>query len=184
MNSDPGDATVNPDPDSAPELASGEAQGGEGSLAEVVESLDLGEELRAIVQDVRPCSAGSGRGARPGRGETGPRGRDQLETRGFSLTVWDEPYLVRVGQGGLVDAECTCDRFAIGGVRHVWAALVVPPNGAGRLAGRADRGPQGRPGSAGTSGCGGEAAGVGASPWEALGARPSCAPIRPASLPG
>ena len=33
---------------------------------------------------------------------------------------------VRIGRGGLVDAECTCDKFAIeGGCRHVWAALVV-----------------------------------------------------------
>ena len=159
MTSDSGDATMNPEPDSRDlegpegspspaetpvgEVSTGDSASTEGSLAEVVESLDLSDELRAIVQDTRQAMRRGLKGVERGRGEGLARrnlvGEIQLETRGFSVTVMDrdEPFAVRVGRGGLVDAECSCDRFAIeGGPRGGRA-----PDGTRRLASRAHRGP-------------------------------------------
>ena len=101
-------------------------------LAEVAASLDIADELRAIVDDTRQAMLRSLRGPERGRGEglarRGLVGELQLETRGFSVEIADrdETQTVRIGRGGLVDAECTCQTFRIkGGCRHVWAALVV-----------------------------------------------------------
>ncbi|MEM8711463.1 MAG: SNF2-related protein, partial [Planctomycetota bacterium] len=101
-------------------------------LAEIADSLDVSEELRAIVHDTRQAMLRRLKGPERGRGEGMARrdlvGEIKLETRGFSTTVQDRDNVevVRIGRGGLVDAECTCQKFAIeGGCRHVWAALVV-----------------------------------------------------------
>ena len=178
MHSDPGDAFVDPDP-SAQDRAAEEAALAGGSLAEVAESLDLGEELRAIVQDTRQAMLRGLKGVERGRGEGLARrdlvGEIQLETRGFSVTVTDrdQPYHVRVGRGGLVDAECTCDRFAIeGGCRHVWAALVVAARQMGLGGWRSERTEVRKDDRERRDFLDAvvEAAGVeeGASPWEAL----------------
>ena len=201
MNSDAGDATVNPESDSRdiespegslppesslppedslpPEGHSEDPQATEGSLAEVVESLNLSDELRAIVQDTRQAMLRGLKGVERGRGEGLARrdlvGEIQLETRGFSVAVTDrdEPFAVRVGRGGLVDAECSCDRFAIeGGCRHVWAALVVAARQMGLGGWRAERTEVRKDDRERRDFLDAvvEAAGVeeGASPWEAL----------------
>ncbi|MGD2018709.1 MAG: SNF2-related protein [Planctomycetota bacterium] len=184
MSSDPGDATLEPErPEGAPaEGPPPEAEDAalpEGSLAEVAESLDLGDELRAIVQDTRQAMLRGLKGVERGRGEglarRGLVGEIQLETRGFSVSVTDrdEPHAVRVGRGGLVDAECSCDRFAIeGGCRHVWAALVVAARQMGLGGWRAERTEVRKDDRERRDFLDAvvEAAGVeeGASPWEAL----------------
>ncbi|MEM6567971.1 MAG: DEAD/DEAH box helicase [Planctomycetota bacterium] len=124
----------------------GDAQGDDADLAELAASLDVGEELRAIVNDTRQAMLRSLKGVERGRGEglarRGLVGTLRLETRGFSVPVQDRDteYLVRIGRGGLVDAECGCDQFAIeGGCRHVWAALVVAARQLGLGGWRAER---------------------------------------------
>lgn len=95
-------------------------------------SVDATEELSTIVAETRQAMLRSLKGTERGRGEglarRGLVGDIALETRGFSVPVTDrdEEHTVRIGRGGLVDAECTCEKFRIeGGCRHVWAALVV-----------------------------------------------------------
>lgn len=106
--------------------------GEDAALSEIAESLDVSEELRAIVDDTRQAMLRRLKGPERGRGEGMARrdlvGEIKLETRGFSTTIQDRENLeeVRIGRGGLVDADCTCQKFKIeGGCRHVWAALVV-----------------------------------------------------------
>jgi len=120
-----------PGSDGGDAVTAGDAVEGR-DLAEVAASLDIADELRAIVDDTRQAMLRSLRGPERGRGEglarRGLVGDLQLETRGFSVQIEDrdEAQTVRIGRGGLVDAECTCQTFRIkGGCRHVWAALVV-----------------------------------------------------------
>ena len=108
------------------------AQEDRDSLGDLAASLDVTEELSTIVQETRQAMLRSLKGTERGRGEglarRGLVGEIALETRGFSVKVTDRDVeeTVRIGRGGLVDAECTCEKFRIeGGCRHVWAALVV-----------------------------------------------------------
>lgn len=110
-----------------------EDEPGEGAdLGELAASLDATEELSTIVDETRQAMLRRLKGPERGRGEglarRGLVGDIQLETRGFSVKITDREVeeTVRIGRGGLVDAECSCDKFNIeGGCRHVWAGLVV-----------------------------------------------------------
>ncbi|MEM9802096.1 MAG: SWIM zinc finger family protein, partial [Planctomycetota bacterium] len=140
MSSETGDSAAPTEREIEPEA------GAEADLSELAAALDVSEELRAIVHDTRQAMLRSLKGVERGRGEGLARrdlvGEIALETRGFSVTVTDrdQEYRVRIGRGGLVDAECQCDQFAIeGGCRHVWAALVVAARRLGLGGWRAER---------------------------------------------
>ncbi|MFT7170967.1 MAG: superfamily II DNA or RNA helicase, partial [Paracoccaceae bacterium] len=129
---DPSPETPESRPASITETVTQAEVGEDAALADIAESLDVSEELRAIVDDTRQAMLRRLKGPERGRGEGMARrdlvGDIKLETRGYSTTVTDRENVeeVRIGRGGLVDAHCSCQKFSIeGGCRHVWAALVV-----------------------------------------------------------